>query len=59
MEDGILSELGLDEQYNGGPNRAIIEFFAQNPDCFDIETAYCDMFGINATYNPNGYLRKK
>ena len=59
MEDGILSELGLAEQYNGGPSRAIKEFLEQNPDSFDIETIYCDMFGFNATYNPNGYLRKK
>lgn len=59
MEDGILSELGLAEQYGGGPNRAISEFLTQNPNCFDIETMYCDMFGVNATYNPNGYLRKK
>ena len=59
MEDGILSELGLTEQYEGGPNRAIHEFFVQNSDCFVIETMYCDMFGVNATYNPNGYLRKK
>ena len=25
---------------------------------FDVATDLCDMFGQNATYNPNGYLRK-
>ena len=59
IEDGILAELGLTEQYEGGPNRAIGDFLTQTPNCFDIETIYCDMFGVNATYNPNGYLRKK
>jgi cephalosporin hydroxylase len=58
MEDGNLSELGLSEKYGGGPSRAIEEFFLENPNCYTIETMYCDMFGINATYNPNGYLRK-
>ncbi len=59
MEDGILTELGLAEQYAGGPSRAIEEFLVEFPDSFDIETNYCDMFGYNTTYNPNGYLRKK
>lgn len=59
MEDGILTELGLAEQYDGGPSRAIEEFLTAYPDSFDIETSYCDMFGCNTTYNPNGYLRKR
>lgn len=59
MEDGILTELGLAERYDGGPSRAIEEFLAENPGSFDIETDYCDMFGYNTTYNPNGYLRRR
>ena len=58
MEDGNLVELGLSERYDGGPNRAIAEFFEASPDVFEIATELCDMFGQNATYNPNGYLRK-
>lgn len=58
MEDGVLVELGLSERYDGGPNRAIAEFFEASPDVFEVATEYCDMFGQNATYNPNGYLRK-
>ena len=59
MEDGVLSELGLDSRYDGGPNRAIAEFFATRPEVFDIAAEYTDMFGANATYNPNGYLRRR
>ena len=58
MEDGILDELGLSDRYDGGPNRAIAEFDKARPDIFSIDTHYTDMFGANATYNPNGYLRR-
>lgn len=58
IEDGILDELDLPTDYQGGPNRAIGEFFDSNPDVFEVMEQYCDMFGPNATYNPNGYLRK-
>ncbi|MFC3322106.1 class I SAM-dependent methyltransferase [Mesorhizobium cantuariense] len=58
MEDGVLDELGLSGRYQGGPNRAIAEFLARKPQSFEIDVAYCDMFGQNMTYNPNGYLRK-
>jgi cephalosporin hydroxylase len=58
MEDGVLVELGFGERYHGGPNRAIEEFLEENPGIFSVDTALCDMFGPNATYAPNGYLRK-
>lgn len=58
MEDGVLEELGLAERYDGGPNRAIEFFLSTNPGVYEIDTGYCDMFGVNATYNPNGYLKK-
>lgn len=58
MEDGVLDDLGLSERYDGGPNRAIEAFFREDPDAFEIATDLCDMFGQNATYNPNGYMRK-
>jgi cephalosporin hydroxylase len=59
IEDGVLADLGWSARYDGGPNRAITEFLAEHPDAFEIATAYCDMFGHNATYNPNGYLRRR
>jgi len=58
MEDGSLSDMGLARKHHGGPNAAIAEFFAEYPGIFEIGTNYCDMFGPNATYNPNGYLRR-
>lgn len=58
MEDGVLDELGVSENYQGGPNRAIKEFFETNPGVFEVDTGLCDMFGPNATYAPNGYMRK-
>jgi cephalosporin hydroxylase len=59
IEDGVLADLGLGESFEGGPNRAISDFFAAHPDVYEIDARYCDMFGPNATYNPNGYLRKR
>lgn len=56
IEDGVLEELGLAERYDGGPNRAIAAFFEHNQQVFRIDETYCDMFGPNLTYNPNGYL---
>jgi len=56
IEDGVLSDLGMDAKYDGGPNRALAKFFETSPDVFRLLPQYCDMFGLNATYNPNGYL---
>jgi cephalosporin hydroxylase len=58
MEDGSLVELGLGDRYGGGPNVAVAEFLTGHPGVFEVATEYCDMFGTNATYNPNGYLRR-
>lgn len=58
IEDGVLEDLGLAHRYQGGPNLAISEFMRQEPETFDVAYEYTDMFGVNATYNPNGYLRK-
>ncbi len=58
VEDGVLEDLGMRERYDGGPNRAINDFMTANPYSFEVAEEYCDMFGTNATYNPNGYLRK-
>lgn len=58
MEDSVLAELDLGDRFDGGPSRGIADYFAAHPDTFEIDTGYCDMFGVNATTNPNGYLRK-
>ena len=57
VEDGILDKLGWKKKYNGGPNKAILEFINED-NSFVIDRKWCDMFGINATFNTNGYLKK-
>jgi cephalosporin hydroxylase len=57
VEDGIVNELGMSSSFNGGPQRAIKEFLKEN-DQFMVDREYCDLFGRNATFNVNGYLKK-
>lgn len=57
VEDGIVNDLGLKARFDGGPLRAIREFLVSNAE-FVVDRGYCDMFGKNATFNVNGYLRK-
>ena len=58
IEDGIINELGLEKDYHGGPLKAIKEFLPNHPEYF-VDRKWCDMFGKNATFNVNGYLKKK
>lgn len=58
VEDGIVEALGMAAQFNGGPSRAVKEFFALHPGEYELVTAMCDFFGPNVTWNPNGYWRK-
>lgn len=57
VEDGIVSRYDW-KMFDGGPQRAIDEFFAENDD-FKVDRFWCDFFGENATFNMNGYLKKK
>lgn len=57
IEDGSLLWVGLEESFNGGPLKAIDEFISVNKN-FTIDRKWCDFFGYNATFNPNGYLKK-
>lgn len=57
IEDGIINKLGREKGFNGGPLRSIREFLAKN-DRFIVDRKYCDMFGRNATFNVNGYLKR-
>ena len=57
VEDGIIEALGLAKEYGGGPGRAIEEFLPENPN-FVIDHRWTDMFGKNATFNINGYLKR-
>jgi len=57
VEDGIVNELGRAEGFRGGPLRAIREFLSSHNN-FVVDRTYCDMFGKNATFNVNGYLKR-
>lgn len=62
IEDGNCEEVcnnrpDLIEMWKGGPLRATKQFIAEN-DNFRVDYRWCDMFGINATYNTYGYLKK-
>lgn len=57
VEDGIINELGLEKEYNGGPIKAIRDFLSENSN-FKVDRKWCDFFGKNATFNVNGYLKR-
>jgi cephalosporin hydroxylase len=57
IEDGIINELGLEKKYDGGPLRALREFLPNHPE-YIVDRNWCNMFGKNATFNVNGYLKK-
>lgn len=57
VEDGIVSTFRREEGFHGGPLKAIREFLKSNGN-FAPDRKYCDMFGKNATFNINGYLKR-
>ena len=57
VEDGIVNKLGMEKRFEGGPLKAIREFLPDNPN-YIVDRKWCDMFGKNATFNVNGYLKK-
>ncbi|SHG30237.1 Cephalosporin hydroxylase [Flavobacterium fluvii] len=57
IEDGIINELGLEKDYLGGPLKALREFLPNHPE-FIVDRKWCNMFGKNATFNVNGYLKR-
>jgi cephalosporin hydroxylase len=61
VEDGVVSQLTAAHyrQYQHGPNRAVADFLARHGDAYEIDAGLCDRYGHNATYNPNGWLRRR
>jgi cephalosporin hydroxylase len=56
IEDGIV---GYDEpNFYGGPHKAIMNIVSNNNEFF-VDRRWCDFFGENATFNPDGYLKRK
>lgn len=58
VEDGIADSFFSEGQYNGGPNRAIAEFFSETDGRYVVDAELCDYFGRNVTWNTNGYLKR-
>jgi cephalosporin hydroxylase len=58
IEDGILTDMRVAEQYGGGPLRAIEDFLQRKPGRYAVDRHFCDYFGRNVTWNVNGYLRR-
>lgn len=60
IEDGIVNDLpeARYREYEDGPNRAVRSFLEQRPGVYKIDATYCDFFGYNYTFNPNGYLKR-
>jgi cephalosporin hydroxylase len=60
VEDGIVRSLPGEQyrKYCDGPSRAIETFLRDRGANYAIDTALCDHFGYNVTYNPNAWLRR-
>jgi cephalosporin hydroxylase len=60
VEDGVVKFLPdpYYRNFEDGPNRAIEDFLAANPDAYEIDRGLCDFYGRNLTWNPNGWLRR-
>ena len=58
VEDGIVDDLGISKEFNGGPNRAVLEFMSHHDHEYSLVTELCDFWGRNVTWNPNGYWKK-
>jgi cephalosporin hydroxylase len=58
VEDGIVTAMGEAAQYGGGPHAAIAQFLSERPGRYQVDRRYCDWFGLNVTWNVNGYLRR-
>tara|TARA_R110002020_G_scaffold82873_1_gene205403 strand:- start:9000 stop:9641 length:642 start_codon:yes stop_codon:yes gene_type:complete len=57
VEDGIVEELGWSKSFGGGPVRAIEEFLVNNEQ-FTVDKYWEDYFGLSATFNTKGFLKR-
>lgn len=55
IEDGTIEY--SDVYHNGGPHKAITEIIKDSKK-FIIDREWCDFFGKNSTFNPDGYLKR-
>jgi cephalosporin hydroxylase len=59
VEDGVVSDIGRGDEFQGGPGRAISQFLSEAGGRYEIDEELCDFFGHNVTSNPNGYLIRR
>lgn len=57
VEDGNVEAL-YPGRHRGGPLLAIREFLARHPDEYEVDRGYTDFYGRNATFSPEGYIRR-
>jgi cephalosporin hydroxylase len=57
VEDGIIDDLKMTDEFTGGPVKAIKEFLPQHPE-FVLDEKWHDFFGKGATFNTMGYLKR-
>jgi cephalosporin hydroxylase len=58
VEDGIVIDLGVAADYEGGPSVALDAFLRRHPNDYEIDGTYCDHYGYNVTYAINGYVKR-
>lgn len=58
MEDGIVEDQNPDNEFRGGPCKAIREFLDKHPGEYMIDRRYCDFYGVNTTCAKNGWLKR-
>jgi cephalosporin hydroxylase len=56
VEDSVLSQMGVADDYGGGPLLAVHQFLTEQAGSFEIDRGLCDWFGHNMTWNFDGYL---
>lgn len=59
IEDGVVADLPGENYaaYADGPNRAVAEVLLEHPNKYQIDEEFCDFYGHNVTYSPNGWLK--
>lgn len=58
VEDGILTAMGVADDYGGGPHAALRQFLGERGPSYRVAREYCDFYGHNVTWNVDGWLEK-
>ena len=58
VEDGILTAMGVADDYGGGPLAAIHAFLERHGARYRVRRDYCDFYGANVTWNVDGWIER-